>query len=280
METQEYHVEGPVMIFLTTTAIDIDEELMNRCIVLTVDENREQTRAIHTQQRKNETLDGLALVKAIVGGSQTASRRAASLRPLPSSIHSLRRLQFCDDQARRRRDHMKYLALIRSIALLHQYQREIKTVDQSTTKPSRTSKSKRSDIALANRLADQVLGKSIDELPPQTRRSADGTSCLGSGECERLKIEQREFRFTRRMIREAIGWSQTALKKHLDRLLEMEYVIAASRRRSAGSIRTAVRRSRSRRPADDVRPDRPEEPGRPRRSLSKRPTRAVILSER
>ena len=35
------------MIFLTTTAIDIDEELLNRCLVLTVNEDREQTRAIH-----------------------------------------------------------------------------------------------------------------------------------------------------------------------------------------------------------------------------------------
>jgi hypothetical protein len=27
------------------------------------------------------------------------------------------------------------------------------------------------------------------------------------------------------MIREELGWSQTALKKHLDRLLEMEFII-------------------------------------------------------
>ena len=45
--TQEYRVEGPVMMIFTTTAIDIDEELMNRCLVLAVDEGREQTRAIH-----------------------------------------------------------------------------------------------------------------------------------------------------------------------------------------------------------------------------------------
>ena len=45
--THEYRVEGPVMIFLTTTAIDIDEELLNRCLVLTVNEDREQTQAIH-----------------------------------------------------------------------------------------------------------------------------------------------------------------------------------------------------------------------------------------
>ena len=35
------------MIFLTTTAIELDEELLNRCLVLTVNEDREQTQAIH-----------------------------------------------------------------------------------------------------------------------------------------------------------------------------------------------------------------------------------------
>ena len=30
--THQYRVKGPVMIFLTTTAIDIDEELLNRCL--------------------------------------------------------------------------------------------------------------------------------------------------------------------------------------------------------------------------------------------------------
>lgn len=59
MVTKEYRVEGPVMLFLTTTAIDIDEELMNRCLVLTVNESREQTLAIHAMQRKQQTLEGL-----------------------------------------------------------------------------------------------------------------------------------------------------------------------------------------------------------------------------
>jgi DNA primase len=46
--TEEYHVEGPVMIALTTTAAEIDEELLNRCLVLTIDEGRQQTAAIRT----------------------------------------------------------------------------------------------------------------------------------------------------------------------------------------------------------------------------------------
>src|SRR5690606_33865060 len=54
--TQECRVEGPVMIFLTTTALEVDEEFLNRCLVLTVDETREQTEAIHARQRRAQTI--------------------------------------------------------------------------------------------------------------------------------------------------------------------------------------------------------------------------------
>ena len=57
--THQYRVEGPVMMFLTTTAIDIEEELLNRCVVLSVNEDREQTKAIHRLQREQQTLAGL-----------------------------------------------------------------------------------------------------------------------------------------------------------------------------------------------------------------------------
>ncbi len=224
METQEYHVEGPVMIFLTTTAIDIDEELLNRCLVLTVDENREQTRAIHDRQRHNETLEGLlssqdsASIRSLHQNAQRLIRPLAVVNPFAE------RLAFVDDCARRRRDHMKYLALIRSIALLHQYQREVHTAvrgERSVQYIEVTSQ----DIALANRLADQVLGKSIDELPPQTRRLLIDLHAWLKQQCEEHKLEQREFRFTRRNIREALGWNQTALRKHVERLIEMEYML-------------------------------------------------------
>ncbi len=38
----------PSQVFLTTTAMDVDEELVNRCLVLTVDESRDQTDAIQS----------------------------------------------------------------------------------------------------------------------------------------------------------------------------------------------------------------------------------------
>ncbi len=100
--THEYRVEGPVMIFLTTTAIDLDEELLNRCLVLTVDENREQTRAIHRAQREAETLAGLLARDertALVALHQNAQRL---LRPLRVANPYAPRLTFFDRQTRAR----------------------------------------------------------------------------------------------------------------------------------------------------------------------------------
>lgn len=59
LRTRSYDVAGPVALVLTTTATDIDPELANRLIVLGVDEDRAQTRAILAAQRRSATLDGL-----------------------------------------------------------------------------------------------------------------------------------------------------------------------------------------------------------------------------
>jgi len=125
--THQYRVEGPVMIFLTTTAIDLDEELLNRCLVLTVDEDRAQTQAIHQKQREAQTLEGL-LAKHDRNELLTTHRNAQRLlKPMLVVNPYARELTFLDSQTRTRRDHMKYLTLIRSIALLYQHQRPHQT---------------------------------------------------------------------------------------------------------------------------------------------------------
>jgi hypothetical protein len=225
METQEYHVEGPVMIFLTTTAIDVDEELMNRCIVLTVNEDREQTRAIHHRQREDETLQGLLAARRRVEIIQRHHNAQRLLRPLLVVNPYAHQLTFLDTQTRMRRDHLKYLTLIRSITLLHQYQRTAKTTDYQG-KTIEYIEVTAEDIAMANRLADQVLGRSLDELPPQTRRLLLLLDEMVTRQCEQLSTDRSDFRFTRRELREHTGWGNTQLKLHLRRLQELEYVLA------------------------------------------------------
>jgi DNA primase catalytic core len=222
--THQYRVEGPVMIFLTSTAIDLDDEMLNRCLVLTVNEDREQTQAIHREQREAETLEGLLKReerREIVQLHRNAQRL---LKPLAVVNPYARELTFLDSQTRTRRDHLKYLALIRSLALLHQYQRPHKTVMRQG-RPVEYLEVTLEDIAVANRLAHEALGRSLDELPPQTRRLLLFIDERVSRECSRLRMEREDYRFSRRDVRQATGWSDSQLKRHLHRLEELEYLI-------------------------------------------------------
>ena len=224
MVTQEYRVEGPVMIFLTTTAVDIDEELLNRCLVLTVDEGRAQTAAIHRLQRAGETLAGL--LQQETRRQVLATHRAAQrlLRPLRVVNPYAEQLTFLDDRTRTRRDHTKYLALIRCIALLHQYQRPVKTTAHAG-RSLEYIEATLDDIAAANRLAHEVLGRTLDEMPPQTRALLALIEKMVSAQCAAKKVERGDVCFTRRTLRDFTGWGDTQLKVHLGRLAELEYVL-------------------------------------------------------
>jgi DNA primase catalytic core len=224
MVTQEYRVEGPVMIFLTTTAVDIDEELLNRCLVLTVDEGREQTAAIHRLQRERETLAGL--LRKETRSQVLATHRAAQrlLRPLAVVNPFAEKLTFLDDRTRTRRDHMKYLALIRCIALLHQYQRAVKTMVTPDGRSVPYVEATLDDIAAANTLAHEVLGRCLDDMPPQTRRLLELIDRMAREVCTARKIEREDFLFSRRQVREFTGWGNSQLHVHLQRLAELEYL--------------------------------------------------------
>ncbi len=231
--TQQYRVEGPVMIFLTTTAIEIDEELLNRCMVLSVDEGRAQTEAIHRLQRARRTLEGLRAKQGkahLVKLHQNAQRL---LRPLAVVNPYADRLTFLSDKTRTRRDHEKYLTLIDTIALLHQHQRPVRTMldgGQAVEYIEVTAE----DISQANAIAHEVLGRSLDELPPQTRRLLASVVEHVRGQAKAQAIPQAEVRFTRKDVREATGWGDTQLKVHLARLVELEYLLTHRAERGQG----------------------------------------------
>ena len=218
-------VRGPVALFLTTTAPQIDEELANRCIVLTVDESAEQTARVHVAQRERETLDGL-----IQRSRTTAIRRvhqnAQRLLEAVAVVNPYARfLSFRSDRSRTRRDHMKYLGLIRAIAYLHQHQRPRRSViiDGQETVYIEVALA---DIAAANRLAAAVLGRSLDELAPQTRTLLMHLDALVGQRAAADGRQRAAVRFTRREIREAIHWGADQVDTHLARLERLEYVIS------------------------------------------------------
>ena len=234
--THTYRVVGPVAIMLTTTAIDVDEELLNRCIVLSVDEDREQTRAIHDRQRHRQTLAGVLGDQhrhAVLKVHQDAQRL---LDPVLVVNPFAEGLTFTDGRTRARRDHMKYLTLIRAVALLHQHQRPRRHAVAPDGQRVAYIEATVADVALANRLAHEVLGRSLDELPPGTRRLLEVLDGTVAERAAAEAVDRDQVRFTRRQVRELTGWGDTQLKVHLARLVELELVIAHRAERGAGFV--------------------------------------------
>jgi hypothetical protein len=125
-------------------------------------------------------------------------------------------LTFATARTRNRRDHEKYLTLIDAIALLHQHQRETRTLPSG----QRFIEVTLEDIALANELAPEILGRSLDELPPQTRRLLGHIRELMKSK----KVGAGTACFSRKEIRDLCGWSLTQVSVHLERLVALEYL--------------------------------------------------------
>ena len=113
----------------------------------------------------------LALILLILAPSDLAFAQAAAAPPPepPPRLEASAQLTFLDTRTRMRRDHMKYLTLINAIALIHQHQRMVKKWEHAG-KVYEYIEVEPSNIAIANELCHQVLGRSLDELAPQTRR--------------------------------------------------------------------------------------------------------------
>ncbi len=78
---------------------------------------------------------------------------------------------------------------------------------------------------MANRLAHDVLGRSLDELSPQTRRLLITLHRFVRDRAEEVGVERHDVRFSRREVRERIGWSDRQVRVHLGRLVDLEHVI-------------------------------------------------------
>jgi hypothetical protein len=244
--TETYTVEGPVMMFLTTTSEHPDPELHNRCLTLRVNESSAQTAEIHHRQRtrymRSNPHRNPDEIKVL---HHNAQRLLASL---PVFMPWAERLTFRHDQTRMRRDHAKYLSLIASITLLHQHQRtivEINPIDTSTQRkqvsqpidintstpreqvsPTIAIESTVEDVELANQLISQVMGHSLDNLLPQTRQLLVLIDNLVNQQSRDQRLGRNLVRFTQRQLRDAFGWQDGHVRKHLKRLIELEYVVA------------------------------------------------------
>jgi hypothetical protein len=197
--------------------------------MLTIDESRKQTQLIHQKQRESDTLRGLLSeyeTDEIIHRHQNGQRL---LRPVKVVNPYAEYLRFMDEQLRSRRDHKKYLSLIKAVTFLHQYQRQVKAVEHKGETIEYIEVSL-ADIELANSLAHEVLGRSLDELSAPSRELLFLINEMVKEISVKARKKSSDVRFSRRDIREYTKWSDHQVRDHLRQLVELEYVVVVSGR--------------------------------------------------
>jgi hypothetical protein len=225
MRTDHYEVQGPVAVLLTTTSASLDEETASRFLTLTIDESREMTQTILAAQRHRDTLEGyLAELgrAAIVAKHRTAQRL---LEPLVIINPYAEQLEFPAESLRARRDHKKYLTLIKTVAFLRQKQRQVKTAERGDKSFNYVEVTK-DDIRVANDLARRVLVHSLDELSAPARKLLVKIEAMVKAHCAEHGVAPSDFAFSRRAIREATGYTVHQVRVHAKELEDLEYLRA------------------------------------------------------
>jgi hypothetical protein len=224
LETQVNIVNGPTAIFQTTTNPRTDAETRSRFVIVSVDESPEQTRAILLAQRQSHTREGWKqrLTREAVLKRHQAFQRL--LKPLKVINPFEPLLTYPDEALLVRRDQPKYLNLILAVTFLYQLQRPVHHDAELGDYIETTL----DDIAIANDLAHELFGHSLDDLSRPGRELLEQTYRYVQQQSGAKK--KGDVAFTRRELREAFKWGDTRLRTHLDELAEMEYIVPLSGR--------------------------------------------------
>jgi len=222
-----HEVEGPTSMMLTTTHSEINYETYNRFVILTANESRSQTRAILIMQRRLETLDGVIEKRKNERIYRLHQNLQRLLRPLEIVNPLAEKLIFTDSFLRARREQVKYLTLIKAVALLRQHQKEIKT-GYDGTGAFEYIEADATDVRIANGLAQDIFTASMDDATPQTRKFLDLINRMISALESQSQQNRLDLAVSRRQIREYTGWSDYQVRKHIEELVGLEYLIPVS----------------------------------------------------
>jgi len=228
MEVQTSIARGPSSVFLTTTNPHPDDETLSRFFVGTVDESVRQTLAILAAQRQSHTLEGLHRKHRHGGIIARHLAFQRLLRPL-EVINPFEPLLTYGEDGRLifRRDQPKFQQLVVAITFLNQMRRAIKRDEVTGKEYIETTLD---DIAIANELALELFGNSLDDLPPPSRELLERIVEYVKQRAVETKVETKKIEFHRRELRRALKLSEFQLRKYLRPLVDLEYLASVAGR--------------------------------------------------
>ncbi|MDB5002082.1 MAG: hypothetical protein JWQ34_307 [Mucilaginibacter sp.] len=211
LKTVTINVEGPVCVSGCTTREELYEDNANRCMLLYMDNSKEQDARIMEYQRQlsaghidqleqNKVKEQLKNVQRVLQNITVRNPYATYLK-LPDEVFKPRRTM------------LLLLLFIETVTYYHQYQRELKT-DVSTGE--KYIESTIADIEGALTLLELTLLKKSDELNDACRNFFERLKTW-------LKLQGTE-NFYSKDIRSALRLSHSSMQRYLTELERLNYV--------------------------------------------------------
>ncbi|GBF32884.1 DNA primase [Desulfocucumis palustris] len=217
-KTEEFTVNGPIVLFETTTGT-INPENHTRVFEVVVDETKEQTRRVHEITAKRWSSNP----QAVSQNNEKIIRRHHNAQALLKSykviIPYAEHINFPDNHVRSRRDYERYLLLVVTVALLRQYEKNIPPDAEYISADL-------VDYEIAYNLGVKLLTNIYDPLKGQ--RSRDLLNTLIELVMRKSTSENKEpksVKFTRAEIMNFDrGWNQTEIQRHIHHLEDSGYL--------------------------------------------------------
>ena len=222
---QRLRVDGPLTIFLVPGNIPIEKKVEERCLILHIDESREQTERVFRQARYSRTAEGFLQKEDHSDVCELQRNAQQLLQRLAVDNPYAREFDSPEPAMRIRR------ILVEACALLHQYQRPIKTRREGT-KTIRYVEVHRDDITTVDRLICQGLDNAFAEIEERTQELLDRLVQRVHRRAAEQGIAWWQVGFTRREVLRETGWGRTQVYVHLQRLERRRFLLVRGERKN------------------------------------------------
>lgn len=232
LSVDEYTVEGPVVVFVSTTQPDsLDDETKRRFLILTIDESDEQTKTIMQAQRTRNSDHWYKMTCDESSITRLHHNMQRLLKPLTVTIPGELNMNFPYERLQYRGEQGKFLSLVKAVTLLHQHQRKTGTIKRVDGTKLEYVQATQKDIDLALSLGREVFYRNIDDLSPSSRRLLGQIVKLVDQKYKDMKtldpkkeLLYSDIPFTRKELREFTAWSETQVRVNIIPLCEQGYL--------------------------------------------------------
>lgn len=171
---EDYTVNGPVVVFVSTTNPDaLDDESKQRFMVLTIDESDEQTLQILRTHRTKNSHRWYQMSCDEQHICRLHHNMHRLLKPLTVTFPDELNINWPFGKLQYRREHQKFFSLIKAITILHQYQRKSGTIKRADGTKMEYVLATQKDVDLAVEIGRAVFVRNVDDVAPSGRRLLD-----------------------------------------------------------------------------------------------------------